>query len=61
MKSEEIKKEIAELTAKRDELNNQIRAKNFALLDALTSELPYRKGEKLNLFKYEKFIGEGIF
>jgi len=68
MKSEEIKAEIAALEAQRDELNSQIRAKNIAYLEALTAESPYKKGDKVRLFKTityptrtEKFIGEGVF
>lgn len=68
MKSEEIKSEIAALEAQRNALDREIRAKRNLYLEALTSESPYKKGEKVRLFKTqadptrtEKFVGEGIF
>jgi hypothetical protein len=68
MKSEEIKAEINALESQRDELSRQIHTKRTAYLEALTNESPYKKGDKVRLFKTityptrtEKFIGEGIF
>jgi len=68
MKSEQIKREIAELEARRDQLSREIDMKRSECLKALTSESPYQKGEKVRLFKKitypkvtEKYVGEGIF
>ena len=68
MKSEQIKREIAELEAQRDQLSREIDMKRSECLNALTSESPYQKGEKVRLFKKitypivtEKYVGEGIF
>ena len=68
MKSEQIKREIAELEAQRDQLSREINIKRSECLEALTSESPYQKGDKVRLFKKityptvtEKYVGEGIF
>ena len=68
MKSEEIKAEITALELQRDELSRQISAKRTSYLEALIRESPYKKGDKVRLFKtityphrMEKFVGEGIF
>ena len=68
MKSEQIKREIEELEARRYQLSREIDMKRSECLNALTSESPYQKGEKVRLFKKitypivtEKYVGEGIF
>ena len=68
MKSEEIKAEIAALETQRDGLSRQMHTKITAYLEALTNESPYKKGDKVRLFKTityqtraERFVGEGIF
>ena len=66
--SVELKAEIAALEAQRDDITSQIRAKNIAYLGALNAESPYKKGEKVRLFReapypkpHKKLVGEGIF
>ena len=47
MKSEQIKQEIAELEAQRDQLNQKIYQKYSELLEAITDESPIKKGDKV--------------